>query len=103
MLTATPDPFAVAADIVDPPKTGVLAYRDDPAGFVQDCIRWEPGKGATGYQLDNMRSLVEHKRVAVRGPHGLGKTTTNAWIVLWFALTRDAEGADWKLPTTASV
>jgi hypothetical protein len=91
------------ANRVDPPHTGVLAYRDDPAGFVQDCIRWEPGRGATDYQLDNLRALPVHKRVAVRGPHGLGKTAENAWVVLWFALTRDAEFADWKIPTTASV
>jgi hypothetical protein len=97
-----PDAFAVAADIFDPPRTGVLAYRDDPAGFVNDCIKWEHGKGPTPYQLTNLRAIPEHKRVAVRGPHGLGKTAENAWVVLWFALTRDAEGADWKIPTTAS-
>jgi hypothetical protein len=91
------------ANRVDPPRTGVLAYRDDPAGFVEDCIRWEPGRGATDYQLANLAALVPHRRVAVRGPHGLGKTAENAWVVLWFALTRDAELADWKIPTTASV
>ena len=30
----------------------------------------------------------------------MGKTALAAWIVLWFALTRDGE--DWKIPTTAS-
>jgi hypothetical protein len=39
--------------------------------------------------------------LAVRGPHGLGKTTVNAIAVLWFALTRDAAGIDWKAATTA--
>lgn len=47
-----------------------------------------------------MQAIVREKRVAVRGPHGLGKTAIAAWVVLWFALTRDGE--DWKLPTTAS-
>jgi hypothetical protein len=37
---------------------------------------------------------------ADRLSHGLGKTTLNAWAVLWFALTRDGE--DWKVITTAS-
>lgn len=98
-----PSDFArLLADRLDPPRTGVLAYRDDPAGFVQDCIRWEHGKGPTDYQLANLSALVKHQRVAVRGPHGLGKTAENAWVVLWFALTRDAEAADWKIPTTAS-
>jgi hypothetical protein len=38
----------------------------------------------------------------VRGPHGLGKTALAAITILWFALTREAQGADWKCPTTAS-
>lgn len=82
--------------------TGVVVYRDDPAGFVTDCIHWPHGRGPTEYQLDNLRALVKHGRLAVRGPHGLGKTAENAWVVLWFALTRDAAGDDWKCPTTAS-
>ena len=47
-----------------------------------------------------MDRLFAAKRVAVRGPHGLGKTALNSWVVLWFALTR--EGEDWKVITTAS-
>lgn len=90
------------ADIIDPPKTGVMQYRNDPAGFVKDCIKWKPGKEPTKYQLTNLNALVTERRVCVCGPHGLGKTTTNAWAILWFALTRDAEGVDWKVPTTAS-
>lgn len=101
--TEPPDPFAFAADVYDPPITGVLRYRDDPAGFVANCIRWSHGRGPTPYQLANLTALAEHKRVAVRGPHGLGKTAENAWAILWFSLTRDAGGADWKVPTTASV
>ena len=31
-----------------------------------------------------------------------GKTCEKAWLILWFALTRDAAGEDWKCPTTAS-
>lgn len=90
------------ADRLDPPSTGVLQYRDDPAGFVKNCIKWKPGREPTEYQLRNLNSLVTEHRVCVCGPHGLGKTTTNAWAILWFALTRDAEGVDWKAPTTAS-
>jgi hypothetical protein len=77
-------------------------YFDDPVGFVENCIIWGPGEGATPYQKEIMRNLVENKRACVRGPHGLGKTGLSSWIVLWFALTRDATRADWKVPTTAS-
>jgi hypothetical protein len=99
---AAPDPFTLAADILDPPGDDVGVYYDDPVGFVRNCVRWDAGRGPTAYQERNMRLLVENGRVAVRGPHGLGKTTSNAWLILWFALTRDARGVDWKIITTAS-
>jgi hypothetical protein len=49
-----------------------------------------------------MKALAQYRRVAARGPHGLGKTTTASLVVLWFATTRDAAGVDWKVLTTAS-
>lgn len=60
------------------------------------------GEGATPYQLEIIDSVVSEGRVSVRGPHGLGKSTLASWLILWFALTRDAVGIDWKIPTTAS-
>lgn len=97
------DPFAVAADILDPPMDGVAQYHDDPVGFVLNCFIWERDRHPTDYQLDVLAMIPEHKRVSVKGPHGLGKTAEAAWVVLWFALTRDALNEDWKVPTTASV
>ena len=70
-----------------------------PDLFVLECIRWETGQGPTPYQLELLRDLPIKKRVCARGPHGLGKTTWNAWLILWFSLTRD--GKDWKMATTA--
>lgn len=74
-------------------------YRDDPARFIWDCI--DLRSGATAYQLETAKALVDSQRVTVRGPHGLGKTALAAWVILWFALTRDG-AVDWKIPTTAS-
>ena len=76
-------------------------FYDDPAGFATECIRWAEGEGLTAYQVDIMSAVPREKRVAVRGPHGLGKTTINALLVLWFAITRDMAGTDWKVATTA--
>lgn len=76
-------------------------YEHDPVGFVHDCIDWTKGERPLPYQDDALNMLESFKRVSVRGPHGLGKSAMGAWIVLWFALTRD--GDDWKIPTTASV
>jgi hypothetical protein len=78
-------------------------YKDDPGGFVQDCFTWKEGEGPTFYQKDVLRELIEYKRIAIRGPHGLGKTALASWIVLWFCLTRDGdEDRDFKVPMTAS-
>src|SRR5271154_627495 len=101
-LSYAPDPLAFAADILDPPGGGVEVYYDDPVGFAENCIRWGENEGLTEYQKANLRRLVKNGRLCVRAPHGAGKTTTNAVAILWFALTRDARGVDWKIITTAS-
>jgi hypothetical protein len=75
-------------------------YRSDPVAFVRDCFNWREGGQPAAYQEEILTELPVKKRVSVRSPHGAGKTTLAAWIILWFALTRDGE--DWKIPTTAS-
>jgi hypothetical protein len=78
-------------------------YRDDSVSFVVDCFDWPAGESPAEYQLEVLSALSENRRVAIRAPHGVGKTSIAAWIVLWFALTRDGnEGQDWKIVTTAS-
>lgn len=74
-------------------------YWSDLAGFARECIDWG-GHDLSDYQAEAMRLLVKHRRLSLRGPHGLGKTAIAAIVVLWFALTRD--GRDWKVPTLAS-
>lgn len=76
-------------------------YYSDPAGFARDCIDWGSDGGLTAYQSEILAALPVKKRVAVRGPHGLGKSTTSAVAILWFVITRDAAGVDWKVASTA--
>ena len=102
---AVPSPFEFAARRFE--KSGADLYLHDPVGFARDCIRWavpagssEP-TGLTVYQCEVLDELIARRRVAVRGPHGLGKTTTFAMVILWFAITREAARIDWKIPTTA--
>ena len=87
---------------------GAESYYADPVGFARDCIAWPAGLFLTGYQQDILETLgkpsgdgAHRSRLAVRGPHGLGKSAISAIAVLWFAVTRDAAGVDWKVPTTA--
>ena len=81
-------------------KHDVARYCNDPLGFAADCIDWR-GEGLTAYQQEIIGELPSRKRSAVRGPHGLGKSTIAAVTLLWFALTSDAAGTDWKAVTTA--
>lgn len=68
-------------------------------------IVWPEGRGPTAYQDEALGETVARGRGAVRGPHGLGKTTIAALLVLWFAETREILGRlhdeDWKAGTTA--
>ncbi|MBC9731147.1 hypothetical protein [Streptomyces sp. TRM68367] len=80
----------------------VTRYMYDPVGWARDCIRWEEDEGLTAYQQDIVGALPRERRVAVRGPHGLGKTGLASITVLWFASTREAAGIDWKVIMTAS-
>ncbi|MFZ4266597.1 LAGLIDADG family homing endonuclease [Streptomyces arboris] len=48
-------------------------YMHDPVGWARDVINWSDGEGLTAYQVDILRKLPEERRVAARGPHGLGK------------------------------
>src|SRR6267143_2755127 len=75
-------------------------YRLKPKEFVHDCFKWKENEHPAPYQDDILDSIIIKKREAVRAPHGAGKTSIAAWLVLWFALTRDGE--DWKVLTTAS-
>lgn len=77
---------------------GAARWLDDPVGFATAAI---DGLDLTAYQRAILAAVPERGRVAVRGPHGLGKTTVNAVAVLWFALSREAAGVDWKVATTA--
>lgn len=82
-------------------QRSLRAYYNDPVLFAHDCFDWEDGQGITEYQEEILSAIVEKKKVSVRSLHGAGKTMTVAIAILWFSLTRDAAGVDWKCPTTA--
>jgi hypothetical protein len=81
---------------------GLAQYMDDPLGFVDTFVDFAGiSDGLTDYQREILAALPVKHRVSVRGPHGLGKTSLSSLSVLWFALTREAAGRDWKCVTTA--
>lgn len=80
---------------------GAADYVNDPLGFIDKYVRFPGKQQLAEYQREIIGSIPGHQRAAVRGPRGLGKSTTAALVILWFALTRDAAGIDWKVMTTA--
>lgn len=74
-------------------------YKNDRIAFLYDCI---PGLAKTiaPYQLEILGMFDSGiPRVAVRGPHGLGKTTIAAVLTHHTVLTAEDDA---KCPTTAS-
>lgn len=111
-MTLAVDPFADALRIaaqacvselrVHEAAAEAKRYLYDPVAWAHDAIDWRGGGGLTEYQEHILGALPARRRVAVRGPHGLGKSGLAAITVLWFSTTRDAAGLDWKVLTTAS-
>lgn len=97
-----PSVWQLAADKADPPPSPMQKWLHDPVGWVDACVDFGAGNGLTDYQREILSRLPVEKRVAARGPHGLGKSMEASIAVLWFAITRDACELDWKVPTTAS-
>ncbi len=71
----------------------------NPAEF---SSRAYPGYTFADYQLDAATRLVQHHRVCWRSPHGVGKTTALAMLILSFAEWCERDGVGWKIATTAS-
>ena len=92
---------ALAAQRAQRASANLRRYLHDPAGFVRDCVEWPAGGGPTEYQLEILTAIAKHRKVSTRGPHGIAKTATASLALLWFALTREAAGIDWKVITTA--
>jgi len=92
----------VAEQLLEKDRDKRPSWYNDPAAFAVECVEWPEGQALTDYQAEIMRALLEHRRVAVRSPHGAGKSALCALVVLWFALSRDLAGRDWKVLTTAS-
>lgn len=79
-------------------RTRLTRWRNSPVAWADECLK----VNLTGYQGEVLDALPVERRVAVKGPHGLGKSFMGAVLVNWFATTRDLAGRDWKIITTAS-
>jgi phage terminase large subunit len=77
-----------------PPLTEAIAYYfDHPYEFVVDIVGVTP----TPQQSAVLQALPHHKTIAVKSGHGIGKTSLESWIIMWFMFTRPY----CKIPCTA--
>lgn len=75
-------------------------YRGNPVLFVEEVLGARPDPK----QAEILRAVAEGKRrISVRSGHGVGKTTTAAWLVLWWLLTRYPQKTVMTAPTTAQL
>lgn len=75
-------------------------YWREPGGiirFVREVIGAEPRP----YQEEILEEFVQRRRVAIRSPHGVGKSCLASWAVLWLIAAYPPQ-TDVKVVTTAS-
>ena len=71
-----------------------LKSKNNPLIFVTDVL----GATPEPWQAEALEAVGKHDRVSIRSGHGVGKTTLQAWLVLWFLLTRQ----NCKVPVAAN-
>lgn len=72
-----------------------VRYQSDIAAFAEEVLHID----LAPYQKEILQTFLDMKRIAVRAPHGAGKTALSAIIVLWAVSVFDT---DVKVVTTAS-
>jgi hypothetical protein len=71
-----------------------MRSKNNPLLFVTDVLDAIPEP----WQADALNAVGRHDRVSIRSGHGVGKTTLEAWLILWFLLTRQ----NCKIPVAAN-
>src|SRR6478752_5612356 len=67
--------------LLDSARDTILRWREGgPALFAQEAL----GATPTDQQWEASRELVKRRRVSIRSGHGTGKSSLEAWCVLWF-------------------
>ena len=65
-------------------QTAWMRSKDNPLLFVTDVL----GAKREPWQALALEAVGRHDRVSIRSGHGVGKTTFESWLILWFLLTR---------------
>jgi phage terminase large subunit len=71
-----------------------LKSRNDPLIFVREVLGADPEP----WQAEALEAVGRHDRVSIRSVHGVGKTTFESWLILWFLLSHK----NCKIPVAAN-
>jgi len=78
----------------------ITLYRTDPVLFVKEVLGVEPDE----WQQDFLNAIASGERkISIRSGHGVGKSTTASWAMLWFLLTRYPVKVVVTAPTSAQL
>jgi len=78
----------------------ITLYRNDPVLFVKEVLGVEPDD----WQQDFLNAVASGERkISIRSGHGVGKSTTASWAMLWFLLTRYPVKVVVTAPTSAQL
>jgi hypothetical protein len=78
----------------------IKLYRNDPVKFVKEVLGVEPDE----WQQDFLQAVASGERkISIRSGHGVGKSTTASWAMLWFLLTRYPVKVVVTAPTSAQL
>ena len=78
----------------------IKLYRTDPVLFVKEILGVEPDE----WQKDFLNAVASGERkISIRSGHGVGKSTTASWAMLWFLLTRYPVKVVVTAPTSAQL
>src|SRR6478735_1896478 len=75
-------------------QTAWMRSKDNPLLFVTDVLGAKPEP----WQALALEAVGRNDRVSIRSGHGVGKTTFESWLILWFLLTRK----NFKIPVAAN-
>lgn len=61
-------------------QEAIRHYLQEPDSFVREVL----GASPTPQQSEALRALPDHRAIAIRSGHGIGKSALEAWAILWF-------------------
>ncbi len=78
----------------------IRRYRDDPVLFVEEVL----GVNPDDWQREFLTAIAAgNRKISVRSGHGVGKSTSASWAMLWYLLTRYPVKVVVTAPTSAQL